>query len=254
MATVDTHKTLITHSSMECFKSCRRKYYYSYELGIRKKTSGKALRMGTAFHEGIEHLETSLDTACDAIRNCYALCPEEFDQLEWYYEQETVLRLICAYQWRWEGHEIKTLEAEKKFQFPLINPKTDKPAQHFDDAGKIDGIVQLEDGRIAVREAKLLGDDISIESQLWKRLRMDHQITRYVYAARKLGFQVDCVLYDVARKPAIKPSLVPILDELGCKIVLDKNGNRVKNKDGVKWRQTGSTEDGYVVQSRPMTP
>ena len=64
---------------------------------------------------------------------------------------------------------------------------------------------------------------------------------------------MDTVLYDVGRKPTIKPTKVPILDRLGAKIVLDERGNRVLTAKK-EFRQTGDKEKGYVLQERPMTP
>jgi radical SAM protein with 4Fe4S-binding SPASM domain len=246
---------LLTHSRQAAFKLCRKKHYFSYEIGLRKETSGRALRMGSAFHDGVEQLGNghAIELACDAVRNHYALCPENFDQLEWYYEQETVLRLVCAYDWRWQTNKLEYLAVELPFQIPLKNPKTGRTTPNFEIAGKIDAIVRLEDGRLAVKETKLFGEDIKPDAEMWRLLRMDQQISLYIIAARELGYDCDTVLYDVARKPGIKPELVPILDQLGVKIVLDANGERVKTKTGL-WRTTASTADGYVVQSKPMTP
>lgn len=245
---------LLTHSRQSCFKLCRKKHYYSYELGLRKETSGRALRMGSAFHDGIEQLGNGHDigSACDAVRHHYALCPDQFDQLEWYYEQETVLRLVCGYDWRWKDQPMEYLAVELPFEIPLRNPKTGKSTPNFNIAGKIDAIVKLEDGRLAVKETKLFGEPIEPDADMWQLLRMDQQISLYIHAARELSYQCDTVLYDVARKPGIKPELVPILDQLGVKIVLDANGNRVKTAKGL-WRTTASTADGYVVQTRPST-
>jgi hypothetical protein len=64
---------------------------------------------------------------------------------------------------------------------------------------------------------------------------------------------VDCVLYDVARKPTIKPSAIPQTDELGAKIVLDSSGFRARTDKG-QWRQTSDSAKGYVLQTRLMTP
>jgi hypothetical protein len=143
---------------------------------------------------------------------------------------------------------------ETGFQLPLINPATGKATPSFDLAGKIDGIVKLEDGRYAVKESKLLGEDISPDGSLWRRLRRDSQVSIYLIAARKMGHAVDTVLYDVCKKPGIAPTDVPILDENGLKIVLDSTGERVRNASGKKdWRQTADKEKGYVLQTRPMT-
>ena len=114
---------LLTHSRQASFKQCRRKHYYSYEIGLRKETSGKALRMGSAFHDGVEQLGNGHDiaAACDSVRDHYALCPEGFDPLEWQYEQETVLRLVCAYDWRWRDQPMEYLAVELPFEIPLGN-------------------------------------------------------------------------------------------------------------------------------------
>ncbi len=245
---------LLTHSKIQSFKSCRKKCFYSYELGYRKETSGKALRMGHAFHAGVENLGRGADiaNACQAVRDEYALCPEGFDPMDWSYELETVLRLVCAYQWRWATDRLEYVAVELPFQIPLINPESGRKAPGRALAGKIDAIVKLEDGRLAIKETKLFGDDIGMDSLLWKRMRIDQQVTLYIHAARELGYDCATVLYDVARKPTVAPTNIPTLDELGVKIVVDREGNRVKTGQG-KWRQTGSTEDGYTLLTRPMT-
>lgn len=246
-------KQLLTHSRQDCFKTCRRKAFFAYELGLRRTTDAKALRMGSAFHNGVEVLGKGGDIAqaCEAIRKYYDR-PDVFDPYEWSIELETVLRLVCAYEWRWHSHPLEYLAVEKSFELPLVNPETGKPTSLFNLAGKIDGIVRMEDGRQAVKETKLFGDDIGPDSELWRRMRIDHQVSLYMTAARRLGFPVDTVLYDVARKPTIKPSSIAITDELGAKIVLDADKQRVRTAKG-DWRQTGDTDKGYVLQQRQMT-
>lgn len=240
---------------MDCFKICRKKHWFSYELGIRRSDDSKPLRMGSAYHEGLEILETtgSIDGACEAVYSYYQFQPENINQIDWEYERETVLRLLCGYKWRWENDPIEYLAAEQEFHLPLINPATAKASRTFTIDGKIDGIIRVnETGRVGVMEHKLLSEDIASDSPLWKRLRIDHQISLYVLAARRLGHQADFVFYSVTRKPTIKPTAVPILDELGTKIVLDHYGNRVLNANKT-FRQTGDTEKGYVLQQRMMT-
>lgn len=247
-------KELITHSRQKSFKACRKQHHYAYELGLRRIDDAKALRMGSAFHDGVEQIgkDQPLETVCEAVRTHYERCPQFITPLEWAYERETVLRLVCAYQWRWQNDSLSYVAVELPFALPLVNPATGKPARWCDRGGKIDAIVRLEDERQAVKETKLLSDDISQDSDLWRLMRIDEQISLYVTAARDLGYPVETVLYDVARKPTIKPGRVPVLDELGAKIVLDAHGDRVKTERGV-WRQTGDKERGYVLQERPMT-
>lgn len=246
---------LLTHSRQQSFKTCRKQSWFSYELGIRRDTDGKPLRMGTAYHAGLEALALGygLEAACDQVRSEYMHCPEFIDRLEWEYEQETVLRMVCGYDWRWANSPLEHIATEQTFQLPLRNPETGAASKLFKLGGKIDGVVKMEDGRLAVIEHKLLGDDISPDSDLWRRMRIDHQVSLYVYAARQLGHNVSTVLYNVARKPTIKPTVIPETDELGVNIVLDAEGNRVLTKSG-SFRTTGDKDKGYVLQSRPMGP
>ena len=242
-------KQLLTHSRSAAFKSCRRRHWYEYELGIRRTVDGKALRMGSAFHAGLESLahHDDLSKACEAAHAYYG----DIGDAELEMECQTVMTMLCGYQWRWQLSPLEYVAVEQEWRLPLINPETGKASVNFEIAGKIDGIVRLEDGRLAVIEHKLLGDDISVDSFLWERMRIDQQVTMYVLAGRRLGFDVDCVLYDVARKPTIKPTAVPLLDEAGLKQVIDGDGNRVLNKNGTP-KQIAS--DGNQLLVRDMRP
>lgn len=248
-------RELITHSRLDTFKTCRKKHWFSYEQKIRRVDDAKALRMGSAHHEAIELLATgnSIEAACEAIYKRYQYCPANTEEMEWRYEEETLVRLACGYAWRWQNDELRYHAVEQSFRLRLNNPETGKPTPSFDLGGKIDGIVELNDGRLAVKESKLYGEDIGTDSHVWKRMKLDHQVTLYVLAARRLGYEVDTVLYDVTRKPTIKPTDVPILDGDGLKVVVDAAGDRVKNSSKDTWRQTADKEKGYAIVSRPMS-
>lgn len=247
---------LMTFSRQDCFKTCRKKHEYCYLLGIRPINSARALRMGSTWHKALETLGRggSFEEAIADIRESYAEIPDAYDALAWSYECETIVRLLCGYVWRWASAPLDYIEKEQSFDLPLVNPETGRASTNWRWAGKIDGVVRLENDRRGVVEHKLLGEDIAAGSPLYRRLRVDHQISLYCAAARELGHPVECVVYDVVRKPTIEPTPVPLLDEEQVKIVLDRDGNRVRNKKGKTWRQTSSTEDGYTLQVRPMTP
>jgi hypothetical protein len=106
-----------------------------------------------------------------------------------------------------------------------------------------------------VVEHKTSGEDITPGGFYWLRRHMDGQVSVYFDGARASGHDVQGCLYDVIAKPELRPSLVPLLDDAGEKIVLDGlTGQRVRTKDGKKWRQTADTAAGYVLQTRPETP
>lgn len=244
---------LLTHSRNHSFKTCRRKHWFEYEWGVRKETDPKALRIGIAGHEGLERIGKGegIAAAVQAARDAYSECPEHIDEHDWRIEEETVVRLLCGYVWRWQDQHLEHLATEQSFRLPLVNPATSRKSQTFELAGKIDGIVRLEDGRVAVLEHKLFSESLDDDSDLWSRLRIDQQLSMYVYAARQLGYEVDTCLYDVIRKPTIKPTDVPILDKLGMKIVLDEHGNRPMTARGQYYQS--DAKEGLTLQKRPMT-
>jgi PD-(D/E)XK nuclease superfamily len=151
-----------------------------------------------------------------------------------------------------ESHDI--LEVESEFSFPLLNPETEAPSRTFVEAGKIDGILRdKRTGVLKVLEHKTTSDSIEPESNYWGKLTMDTQISKYILSLRSRGIDANTVVYDVVRKPGYKLGNIPLLDEDGVKIVLDAAGERVRTKDGKKWRQTADADAGYVLQTRPET-
>lgn len=252
-------KELLTNSRATSFKRCRRRHWYEYEQRLRPEEEGKALRIGTAVHAGLDVLKKggSVEIAQEKASEWYAYLPEGADEWAWQIEETTVLCLISGWDWYWgEGLSggLKIVSSEEVFQLPLRNPDTGAPTPNFDVSGKTDGIVQVGPGRKMVLEHKTCSEDVGPESDYWPRLQMDSQVSLYVAAGREKDPEVEGVLYDLIRKPTIKPEAVPLVDENGFKIVRDAAGNRVMTKDGKKPRETGSTADGYVLQTRPMTP
>lgn len=248
-------RDLITHSRSQCAKTCLRKHHYAYNLGLRRERASQPLRMGAAFHKGKELLRKGVPAA-EALEEAikpYENVPDGCDPLDWAIEREKVFRLLHAYLHIYVNDALIILCTERPFKLPLINPETGHASTRFKLGGKIDGIVMLPDGRLAVDETKTTGQSIEFGSDYWAKIQtVDEQITRYMYAARALGYEVACVHYDVIRKPGIAPKQIPLLDESGCKVVLDADGKRVMNKNGTP-KQSGSTEQGWTLQSRIET-
>ncbi len=243
-------KTL-SHSKMECFKKCRRKYFWEYVYAIRPEVEPKALRMGSAVHAALDCLKKggTFAEAITAVEQIYTEATTPGSSLE--YEQTTVLALVANYYDRWSSSPVEVVESELRFELPLIDPDTGDPSRDYILTGFIDAIVRMPCGRTAIMEHKTSGQDIEPECDYWRILTLDGQITLYVYAAQRLEYDIDTVLYDVVRKPQIGPTSVPVLDDDGLKIVRNVNGERVWNANGTP-RQVGSSENGYVVQTRPM--
>jgi len=258
---------IITHSEMQTAKTCLRKEFLSYKLGIRPIADAKPLRMGKAFHEGLDRYKqgkiagTSIDTSeiIRTIMDEYRACRPGMEDKRLYdyrIEEQTVAHMLNAYFWRWEqmDTEMEYIVSEQEFEMPIINPDSNRSSRIAIAQGKIDGIVKLSDGRLAVIEHKTTSDDLPVESDYWKRLRIDAQISLYYLAARHLGYDVQTVLYDVVKKPTILLKRIPILDDEGLKQVIDVNsGERVQNKTG-SWKQAVLNKEEQTLVSRSETP
>ncbi len=250
----------ITNSQLVCASTCLRKHAISYLHGIRPATDATPLRFGKAWHDGLDRRAKGIAIEGNLllVRSAYEFARTGYEDRDRMlaYECETICVMLSLYDWRWSDMDAtKVVEAsEEAFQVPIVNPETGRSSRTFVFAGKVDRRVVLSDGRKAVEENKTTSDDISPDSDYWKRLRVDTQIARYVLAARSLGHAVDTVLYDVTKKPTMRPGSVPLIDGDGIKIVLDAAGDRVRTKDGKKFRESTDAAQGYVLQVRPEMP
>jgi len=232
-------KDRLTYSRLSTRRLCPKQDYYKYELGLRREAVASALRMGGAFAKGKEiwrkgrdredaFAETELVAkAIDEATADYQAVPQWADSYDWEIECETVRAMLAGYFWRYAADDLKFVGVETAFEMPLVNPATGRASQTFALAGVLDGIAVLPDERNAVYEDKTTSANIDDGSDYWLRLRYDGQISQYVLGARYLGWDVSLVLYDVTRKPTIKPRQVPVLDKDGKKIVCDAAGERV---------------------------
>lgn len=255
---------LLTNSSLSCFKACRRMYFYAYEKGWKPQRDIEVLRLGQAIHYGVDALAKgwSIDHITQNLEDQYDDCITEAQTslqepselaIALKYECQTVKALIEGYARAWAFSSIQILESEKVFRLPITNPETKGVSRTFEQGGRRDRLIKLPDGRIALGETKTTSEDISAGSDYRNVLTLNAQVAMYYNAVQAEGIDVQTTLYDCIRKPSIRPNGVAMTDENGLKIVLDANGQRVFKKDGQP-RQTGSTDDGYVLQSRPMTP
>lgn len=240
---------VLTNSEQRTFRRCAREHHLAYGMGYRSVSKPEALRFGDLVHVGLEAWwladdHARLDAAIEAMG------PRAFDEFE-------LVRagvLMQGYDARWHDEPLAMIAVEREFRAPLLNPETGAASRTYELAGKLDVIVRdLRDGLVKIVEHKTTSEDIGAGSQYWQKLQLDPQISTYYAGAKSLGYDVGGCLYDVLYKPGLRPGQVPVTDELGAKIVLDAQGNRVRTKKG-SWRQTASTEDGYVLQTRPETP
>ena len=234
-----TEKQLLTHSRMASARRCLREHYYRYELGIVRDAEAVYYKVGAAIHNALElwHGSQDADAAVAAI------------SLDDQYDHMMALALMDSYI---DKTQPLIFDAtEQQFEIPLVNPETQGQSRTFLLAGKIDGIITIN-GHSYIVEHKTTSEDIGPDSDYWLRLRVDPQISLYTMAARACGLDITGVLYNVIRKPALRPREVPELDADGLKICRDDvTGARATNKNGT-WKQ--SAAEGCHLVTRPETP
>jgi len=186
-------KQTLTHSRMDCFRFCPQKHYLRYERGIAPEKESKALSFGRLFHAVKEALDKGID-----------LEPLFADQDP--FMAASVWAMVHAHRQRYgDDHDLEVVATEQVFSVPLKNPDTGGSTQNWILRGKLDRIVKMTDGRLALMEYKTTKRDFSPGAEYWVQLRLDQQISIYLQAARQMGYDIKTVLYDVTRRPALRP-------------------------------------------------
>lgn len=185
----------LTNSMRNKFASCHRAFKFFYEDLKRPIKTSDALNFGTAMHQLLE---------------CYWLNAEaEFPNVDDEYTAMTLKALFEGYRNRWEEYDRNTYEAictERAFKAPLMNPETGGISKTFHLAGKIDALAKEKTtGKVVIVEHKTTGQDIGPGSDYWRKLPIDGQVSGYYVGAEAIDYPASKCLYDVIRKPTIKP-------------------------------------------------
>lgn len=195
-------KEILTNSSLTAFKTCPRKYEIQYEKGYVPADEGKALSFGKLFHAAIEAwygagrgLEQALKVIAEAGETDLNL--DSFDIVK-------AQVLMEGYHATYKDEPYEVVVVEKEYRAPLLNPETSRESQTFSLSGVMDAILKRE-GRLFIKETKTTSDDISPESDYWRRLVMDSQVSGYYLGAAANGYEIENCLYDVIKKPGLEP-------------------------------------------------
>lgn len=191
---------LLTNSRLRVYRECERRHDLAYNRNIRPRKTSEALRFGTLMHLGMEAWwghegEGRIEAALAAIAG-------ESDP----FEHAKATAMLIGYHERWRDEQgIESIAVEVPFKTPLFNPQTLMPSRTWRLAGKLDGVVRRA-SKYAIREFKTTAFAIDSDADdYWTKLSMDSQISIYVLGAEALGYEVTETLYDVARKPALRP-------------------------------------------------
>lgn len=118
--------------------------------------------------------------------------------------------LLIGYDARWRDVPWETLEIECEYRLPLYNPETRASSRTFETAGKLDGVIRWpESGKTYLKEHKTTSEEIADpNSPYWRRLAVDSQVSHYVLAKWQMAEKLDGTVYDVIKKPTIRPKQI----------------------------------------------
>lgn len=249
---------ILSASAIGALKFCPVSFYNKYILGIRKKEDTDARRIGNAWHEGLDIMATVPETPCKFCASekkndpdCY-LCggtgyvtdpyeslarmlnkrytpPTPFGADKYRIESSSILHAILAYQCHYEDQQdYEVVFKEIPFRIPLVDPCTRKPVPGVFIDGMLDKLIRQADGSLAIMEHKSTSSDLDNDSTYWGHLKLDTQVSLYVYAMQRLQTDgaltsykimpddppISDIVYDVWRKPQIKPKKLSASDTL----------------------------------------
>lgn len=227
---------LISTSRLTAFRACKRLHYYKHHLRQRTFAKPRPLAFGSLKHAGLNawwewymkgtENPSALDVAINAIREASANQDSDSELNE--YDLMMAEAMMTGYDARWaqEMANLTVIGVEAKFVAKLRNPQTDRNSQTYEVGGYIDALVKNDRDLVYIVEHKTTSDSVAPESNYWRRLRMDSQISTYFSGARALGHEPAGCIYDVMKKPQTKPHQATSMENRKyTKEKKDKEGN-----------------------------
>lgn len=217
---------LLTTSAQRAYRTCPRLYQLRYELGYRPAFAPDALALGTLGHRGLEVWWRAAQAGGDPV-GWWEAASAEVDREADPWHRSRALSLLWGYHARWQDltwkeWPIRVLAVEAEFSAPLLNPETGAASKTWQRAGKLDAVIEVGGWHTYVVEHKTTSEDVRPGAEYWQRLTIDSQVSNYVAGARALGYEPAGVLYDVLRKPDLRPLKATPEDK-----------RRFRKKDGV---------------------
>lgn len=203
----------ISNNSSSVARSCWKKFYWRYQEKLTPIKQAPALTLGKAIHEAFDlyykgksssdvlvHIKKSFD---NEIQNA---SPEESEHLV--IAKFTALGMFAHYPYL-STSQFDKIESEKEFKVKLMR------GVWF--VGRVDGLVK-KDGKWWLRELKTTSQT---QRQFNQRVSTSSQGTAYVWAMKKLGYDIKGIMYDFIKKPLLRKRVCEDQFEFGSRILSD---------------------------------
>jgi len=143
--------------------------------------------------------------------NALSLALDRTDQLSNPIVRASIRGLLRGYdaRWREEQRTISDLQVEQQLDAGIYNlaAKRISASRSFTSAGKIDKVGK-QFGERLIWDHKTTSLDIESESAYWRQLSVESQPSHYEILAHLNGVKVSGVVWDVVRKPTIRPKKI----------------------------------------------
>ena len=183
----------MSHSRLSVFRACPRKYFFSYEMSRVPIRKTKALEVGSAWHKAMEvYWKDGREAAIKWLIS-------QVDVLD---EVDTakLVALLRYYNPPIEQYEV--VSVEEQFEEAIRVPGHQRSLRGYRFGGWRDMVLRNRaTGLLFLLERKTTSDEIAGWGSFWQRLALDFQSSVYLLYGKFAG-----LLYDVVRKPMLRPS------------------------------------------------
>ncbi len=151
--------------------------------------------------------------------------------------------LIRGYHARWADDTPWVPTSVERFVggLRLYNPDTGRPSKFFKIGGKLDlGVRAKDGGETAIVDHKTCSEDIEAsDAPYWDHLAIEGQVSHYHLLEWLAGRKADTAIWDVVRKPDIRPRKVSKADAAAVVGVGEYCGDRTTEADQAEMGRTG---------------
>lgn len=110
--------------------------------------------------------------------------------------------LMAGYHAKYSDAGLKPIAVEQVYQTQLINPDTKRTSRSFTVAGIIDVLLSTN----TIMDHKTCSQEIDDSAApYWRQLAIEGQVSHYMLLLWQHGIKIDKAIWDVMRKPNIKP-------------------------------------------------